>query len=87
MNPWFPRLVVVGAPEEVRMDYMDVHGGRGSISPGVVISYVAKIKKVAGLFETLDPSAPQKDFFRRMAISRRISRITWHHVLNNSLAK
>ncbi|HEX5023835.1 MAG TPA: hypothetical protein VFV68_01125 [Agriterribacter sp.] len=58
--------------EEARMDYVDVHGGRGSISPGVVTSYVSKIQKVAGLLENLDSSAPRKVFFQRMALSLRI---------------
>lgn len=58
--------------EEARMDYMDVHGGRGSIQPRVVENYVRRIQRAADLFEQLDNDAPKKDFFKRMALSLRI---------------
>lgn len=58
--------------EEARMDYMDVHGGRGNTTPGVVENYVQRINRAATLFEKLDDSAPKKEFFQRMALSLRI---------------
>ena len=58
--------------EEARMDYMDIHGSRGTVTPGVVENYVQRINSAATLFEKLDDAAPMKDFFHRMALSLRI---------------
>jgi hypothetical protein len=59
--------------EEARMDYLDVHGLRGFIQPGVVDNYVRRIQRAANLFERLENDAPKKDFFKRMAIALRIN--------------
>ena len=59
--------------EEARMDYMDIHGGRSSIQPGVVNNYVRRIQRAANLFEQLENDAPKKDFFKRMAVALRIN--------------
>jgi len=58
--------------DEARMDYMDIHGGRLSVQPGVVENYVSRIQRAASLFDQLSPAAPQKQFFSRMAASLRI---------------
>lgn len=58
--------------EEARMDYMDIHGSRSTIQPGVVENYVRRIQRAADLFDQLDNDAPKKDFFKRMALSLRI---------------
>lgn len=58
--------------EEARMDYMDIHGGRFTVPPGVTENYAARILRAAMLFGQLDPAAPQKAFFDRMALSLKI---------------
>lgn len=58
--------------QEARMDYMDIHGGRASIQPGVVENYVRRLKSIAAMLENLDETAPKRDFFRKMATSLRM---------------
>lgn len=57
--------------EEARMDYMDVHGGRVTVAPGLTAKYTQLILKAAGLLEKPGTST-RKDFFQRMALSLRI---------------
>jgi len=66
---YFLPFVFNVSDEEARMDYMDIHGGRATIQPGVVENYVRRIKSVSAMLENIDEVAPQKDFFRNMAIS------------------
>lgn len=58
--------------DEARMDYMDIHGSRGTITPGVVNNYVQRVHSAAALFEKVDQAAPMKMFFQHMALSLRI---------------
>lgn len=58
--------------EEARMDYMDIHGGRFTVPPGVTENYAVRILRAAALFGQLDPGAPQKNFFDHMALSLKI---------------
>lgn len=58
--------------EEARTDYMDIHGGRATVAPGVVENYVARVQRAAVLLGQVDASAPKKDFFKRMSVSLRI---------------
>lgn len=58
--------------QEARMDYMDVHGGRNTVPPGAAENYTGRMIKVARMLESIDDTAPQKDFFVRMAKSLKI---------------
>lgn len=69
---YFLPFVFNVSKEEARMDYMDIHGGRFTVQPGVVNNYVSRIHRAAALFEQIGADAPQKAFFSRMATSLRI---------------
>ncbi|MEO8764339.1 MAG: hypothetical protein ABI416_08630 [Ginsengibacter sp.] len=58
--------------DEARMDYMDMSGSRRTVPDGVVENYVAKIKSVYGLLESIDASAPEKGFIQNMTLALRI---------------
>lgn len=58
--------------EEARMDYMDLHGGRFTITPGVVDHYVRRIHRAANLLESIEGNTPSAKLFKRMALSLRI---------------
>ena len=54
------------------MDYSDIAGARRTVPDGVVENYVAKIKQVYEMLESIDASAPKKEFIQNMATSLRI---------------
>ncbi len=58
--------------EEARMDFTDIHGSHHIIQPGLVENYVSKIKQVYLLLESIDATAPKKEFIQKMATSLRI---------------
>jgi hypothetical protein len=58
--------------EEARRDYTDVHGLHHIVPPGAVQNYVNRLNNVAGLLESVDESAPKKEFISKMAVSARI---------------
>ena len=58
--------------EEARMDYMDMAGSRKTVPREVIENYVAKIKGVYSMLETIDAAAPKKEFIQNMATALRI---------------
>lgn len=58
--------------EEARMDYMDMAGSRKTVANDVIENYVVKIRAVYDLLETIDASAPKKEFIQNMATALRI---------------
>jgi hypothetical protein len=58
--------------EQARMDFTDVHGLHHNIPDGVVQNYVKRLTNVYGLLESIDSTAPKKEFISRMATSLRI---------------
>jgi hypothetical protein len=58
--------------EEARMDYMDMAGSRRTVPGEVVENYIAKIKGVYGMLESIDASAPKKEFIQNMATALRL---------------
>ncbi|MBL7698512.1 MAG: hypothetical protein JNK79_10145 [Chitinophagaceae bacterium] len=69
---YFLPFVFNVSKEEARNDYTDVHGSRNTIPPGVVANFVKQMNDAASLFESLDASAPKKEFFSKMGRSVRI---------------
>lgn len=69
---YFLPYVFNTSTEEARMDYMDLHGGRSTITAGVVENYVRRISRVAGQLEKLEANTPAGLLFKRMALSLRI---------------
>jgi hypothetical protein len=58
--------------EEARMDFTDVHGSHHQIADGAVQNYVKRLSNVIRLMESVDSSAPKKEFISKMATSLRI---------------
>lgn len=69
---YFLPFVFNVSKDEARNDYTDVHGSHNSIPPGVVPIFVKQMNDAATLFESLDASAPKKEFISKMARSVRI---------------
>ncbi len=57
---------------EARMDYMDLHGGKGNIQPGVVDNYVSRILAVAEKLEATKLEGSQAALFQKMGTALRI---------------
>ena len=57
---------------EARSDYTDIHGTHHIIQPGLVENYLSKIKQVYLLLDSIDATAPKKEFIQKMATSLRI---------------
>ena len=55
--------------EEARRDYTDVHGLHHVVQPGVVQNYVNRLGNVYRLLQSVDTSAPKKEFISKMATS------------------
>ena len=58
--------------QEARMDYMDLHGGRSTIQPGVVDNYVRRILRVADKLDALKTAGSNPVLFQRMGTALRI---------------
>jgi hypothetical protein len=58
--------------EQARTDYTDVHGQHYILPKGAVQNYVTKLSNVYRLLESVDNSAPKKEFIQKMATSLRI---------------
>ncbi len=55
--------------EEARLDYTDVHGLHHVVQQGVVQNFVNRLGNVYRLLESVDASAPKKEFISKMATS------------------
>lgn len=58
--------------EEARQDYTDMHGGHSTIPAGVVNQFISRIKKVYLMLESIDKTAPEKEFIQNMSTALRI---------------
>ena len=58
--------------EQARTDFTDVHGLHHIVSKGAVQNYVKQISNVYRMMESIDSSAPKKEFISKMATSLRI---------------
>lgn len=69
---YFLPFVFNVSKNEARMDYTDVLGSHLIIQPDLVQNYLSKIKQVYLLLESIDATAPKKEFIQKMATSLRI---------------
>jgi hypothetical protein len=58
--------------EQARTDFTDVHGSHNIIPDGSTQNYIKRLSKVYELLESVDSSAPKKEFISKMATSLRI---------------
>lgn len=58
--------------KEARQDYTDINGGHRTIPTGVMEQFLSGIKKVYLLLESIDQTAPEKEFIQNMATALRI---------------
>jgi hypothetical protein len=60
------------SPDEARMDYIDIQGGRWTTSPDSVKSYLKRINQLCAMIESIVPSAPKKEFIQNMVLALKI---------------